>query len=59
MDAIFTYSYLAFCYSFMIALDDGKKWKWYDYLILLVAPIIAPVLLGLMASKGILKEKGK
>lgn len=46
MITFFTIMYLTFCFAVFFVFDDGKKWNWEDYFILLTAPILVPILIG-------------
>lgn len=45
--------YVLFCYGYMTGLDDGIKWRWQDYVILPLAPVIVPALFGRMVCRFI------
>lgn len=43
---ILTIIYVLFCYGFAWAFDDGKKWDFWDYVILFFSPVIVPISIG-------------
>ncbi len=51
------YLYLIFCYGFLSGLDDGEKWTWQDYLLLLFSPVIVPVVIGVWLGEKIRNTK--
>ena len=48
---ILTIIYVMFCCGYALGHDDGKKWDFWDWMILLFSPVITPISIGKAIGK--------
>lgn len=48
--------YTLFCYGFALGNDDGKKWDFWDWVILFFSPVITPISIGRIIAEIIDKK---